>query len=350
MATQANFDIACNLYKEFLSKYSRSHNYKGKNYTHSISSSFVYKLVKNNCIWLLSLIMGVAGYSVYFDDDTEASKIITKEMLDQTGVTDPVLTYKSTITPWSGLTSVGKTPYAPVDKVVTGVGIAHFNRGGLESFYKASALQASLPKIDENGVIIYDNGIMQTELYTIAYNNSPIYGWGMSYGSKKLSLSTITNNTSNLSYVNSNEGKVSLKGKLYDSTIKLIGPEYGKVVGTTSYMSKDEASSFIEWCSVHFSDSRDCLFPPLLWMAKYWAPFFSWHDNERTNSIHVCMLASSVLNSGGLSASSMQGKSEDDIIQRFLDLGKTQKDKEHFQRRIVNTQRAIALLDFIKRV
>jgi hypothetical protein len=115
-------------------------------------------------------------------------------------------------------------------------------------------------------------------------------------------------------------------------------------------MSKDEASSFIEWCSAHFSDSRDCLFPPLLWMANYWAPFFSWHDKERKNSIHVCMLASSVLNSGGLSASSMQGKSEDDIIQRYLDLGKTQKDKEHFQRRIVNTQRAIALLDFIKRV
>lgn len=350
MTDYADFDLDCGHYKEFLDKYASSHNYNGKNYTHSIPSSFVYRLVRDNSIWMLSLIMGVAGYSMYFDDDTESSRVITKEMLDNAGVKDPVLSYKSTLTPWTGVTSTGKRPDDPVSRVTTGVGICHFNRGGLEDFYHAGPVSAELPEADSGKNIVREEGVLKTKKYTISYEGKPVYGWGMGYGSKRLSLSCITNDTKGLSYIGGSEGKTALKGRLNDKTVKLIGPDYGASYGSTSYMSKAEASDFREWCSAHFSDRRDCLYPPLLWMAKYWAPFFCWHDGTKENSIQTVMIASSVYNSGGLSVSSMQGKSPDDIIQRYLNLGSKPSEKEHFQRRIVNTQRAIALVEFIKRV
>ena len=345
---QANFDRACYYYNMFLTKYSKSHNYNGKNYSHSIPSSFVYHLVRDNCIWLLNLIMGVAGYSMYFDEDTETSKVLTKELLDAAGVIDPVVQYKSSIVPWSGLTSSGKSPWAPVDKVVTGVGIAHFNRGGLDPFYHCSPITATLPKIDSTGTIIRDeSGVMQVESYTVCYESQPVYGWGMGYGNNKLSLQCITNNTSGLCYLNSEDGKCALKGKLNDNSIKLIGPDYGAKFDSTSYMTKSEADTFVEWCRYHLMHKRDMYYPPLLWMAKYWAPFYSWHNGTQENTIQAVMMASSAYNSGGMSKESMNGKSAQAIMDMYINKG---SDRDHRMHRIVNTQRAIALLEFIKRV
>lgn len=344
----ASFDTACTYYKIFLNSFSKPHNYNGKNYDHSIPSSFVYHLVRDNCIWLLNLIMGVAGYSVYFDADTETSRVLSKGLLDAAGVVDPVVSYKSSATPWSGLTSSGKSPWAPVDKMTTGVGIAHFNRGGLEKFYKCSPITANLPKVNSTGIIVRnDEGVMQVENYTVYYNNTPVYGWGVGYGDKRLSLNCLTNNPSNLCYENSVEGKCAVKGKFNDSSIKLIGPDYGAKYGSTSYMTRAEATEFVSWCNYHLNQDRDQLYPPLVWMAKYWAPFYSWHDGTRENTIQAVMMASSAYNSGGMSIDSMQGKSAQAIAEMYINKG---DDKDHRRRRIANTQRAITLLEFIRRV
>ena len=345
----ANFDTACTYYRMFLSNFSKPHNYNGKNYDHSVPSSFVYHLVRDNCVWLLNLIVGVAGYSVYFDADTETSKVLTKELLDAAGVVDPVVSLKSSATPWSGLTSSGKTPWAPVDKMTTGVGIAHFNRGGLEKFYKCSPITANLPKVDANGQIVRDaQGSMVVENYTVCYNSKPLYGWGVGYdGGKRLSFQCLTNNPSNLCYENSVEGKCAVKGKFSDKSIKLIGPDYGKKEDSTSYMTRPEATDFVAWCNYHLNHEIDQLYPPLVWMAKYWSPFYSWHNGTQENTIQAVMMASSAYNSGGMSINEMNGKSAQAIAEMYINKG---SDKDHRRRRIANTQRAIALLEFIKRV
>ena len=351
--TLADFTIACTHYSTFLESYAKPHNYNGRKMQHSIPASFLYSLVKDNCIWLLNLIMGVAGYSVYFDSSVESSRVISKEMLDEAGVKDPCLTVSSKIEPWIGLTSSGKSPFAPVDSnpPVPGVGIAHFNKGGLASFYYGNPIQATLPKIDPvTHEIVRVEGVMQTDKYTISVDAEPIYGWGMSYGDKRLPISLITNSTDNFCYENTKAGRCVLKGKLKDSYMKLIGSSYGKPMGETFYMTKEESLLFKDWCQYHLNESRDKFYPPLLWMSKYWAPFLSWHDGTRENTLQVVMLASAVYNSGGLKPSDLQGASLQEIADKYIAKGGTQLEKNHFQRRVANTLRAIALVEFIKRV
>lgn len=342
----ANFDTAVDLYKLFMEKYAKTHTYNGKNYSHSIPSSYVYSLVKSGNVWLLSLIMGVASYSVYFDDSSESSQVISRELLDKAGVKDPCLSYKSSITPWTGTVGEGKSPWQPVDKLTTGLGIAHMQKGGLEPFYKSDPITATLPVVDEEGNIQYnDKSEMLIDTYTFCYQGKPLYGWGMEYGNgKRLSLDCITTNTSGLCYCDGNN-RCYVKGKLHSANMKLIGPSYGKKEGSSEYMSQSEASAFREWCNYHFNIPEDSAFVPLSWMAHYWAPYFSWHKGTQVNSLASIMLASSAKNSGGF-GKELNGLSPDAIIDKYLKGG---NDKEHRQRRVVNTQRAIALATFIYR-
>ena len=345
---QIGLDIALSHYLKFLHSYSKSHNYNGKNYTHSIPSSFVYTLIKDNCIWLLNLIIGIAGYSVYFDDSTESSKVISLDLLNKANVQDPCLKLKSTIIPWTGLLSSGKSPYSPVDKVVTGLGIAHFNKAGLPPFYKGEPITAVMPLVDADHKILRVDGVMQTETCSFTYNNNVLTGWGMEYNGKKLSLDVVTTTPNSVCYSTSEGNVCILKGT--PSVWKLIGPEYGKTVSGNTYMSQTEATQFIEWSKYHLNDSIDCLYPPVLWMAKYWSPFLSWHNGTQENSIQAIMMASSILNSGGTSKDKLNGSSLQAMIDTYVNGVSSQSERDHRARRIANTQRAIALLEFIKRV
>ena len=122
-------------YNQFMNNYAFPHTYNGKLYTHSIPSSFLYNTVNNGCVWLITLIVGVAGYSVYFDLDTETSQVLSLSQLNQAGVRDPVLQYNQSIQPWEGYLSDGRSPMAPTDKMVDGLGIAFINGPDLLPIY-----------------------------------------------------------------------------------------------------------------------------------------------------------------------------------------------------------------------
>ena len=164
-----SMDTALFYYNQFMDNYSFPHTYNGKLYTHSIPSSFLYNTVKDGCLWLVTLIVGVAGYSVYFDSDTETSKVLSLDQLNKSDVRDPALQYNQSIQPWEGLISDGRSPMAPTDKVVDGLGIAYINGSDLLPIYCSYPLQAVLPDYDsETGMIVYDdNGVMQVKRYTL---------------------------------------------------------------------------------------------------------------------------------------------------------------------------------------
>lgn len=346
-------DKAVDYYATFLNKYADAHNYNGKSYKHAIPSSFVYNLVKDDCIWLLTLLVGVAGYSVYFDSDTETSRVLSKELLDSCGVKDPALSYKSSLEPWSGLLSQGKSPTDPISgNVTTGVGIAHYNASGLGKFYKANNVTATLPLIGEDGLIVRKDGVMQTQTYTMCYKQEPICGWGLSYGNKNLPLDALFNNTSGLS-ICTNNGRSALKGNPDGKYYKLIGPNFGSPYKDyTSYMDKVGGNQFLEWCRYHFDpshDPKDPFYPVAVWMATYWAPVLSWHKGTQENTPQAVIALSAFRNSGFPKADSLNGKSLDAIIDAYLKQWSS-NELEHGKRRVYNVLRVIYLVEFIKRV
>lgn len=353
MGDKLSLKTALDLYSEFLDKYWAQQEYKGKYYYHNIPSSFLYKLVKNNCIWLVNLIIGVAGYAIYFDDDTEASRVISKQLLDEAGVRDPVLDY-GTKNPWTDITSEGKQPSNPVNKLTTGVGIAHYNKGGLIPFYKASPLKATLPLFDENGNVQYyvdDKGNEQVrkENYTIVYNNTnkeTIYGWGMrSSSSTNLNKAYIFKNDSGLYLANTNNGLVTIKGNIDESNCLMIGPEYGK---DGDFMTREGAEAFQAWCKYHLENRKDALFPAALWFTNYWAPYYSWSNGKQMNSIQDTMIYSGIANSQGVNTNLCKYPIEE-VMKNFVDT-KDGAESKHRQRRLLNLKRAVALVSFIKRV
>ena len=346
-------DKAVDYYNLFLTKYAERHNYNGTGYTHSIPSSFVYNLVKDDCLWLLTLLIGVAGYSVYFDNDTTASRVISKSLLDECGIKDPALKYKSSLEPWTGLLSKGKSPTDPISgAVTTGVGIAHYNASGLGKFYRAENVNATLPVLDQNGLIVRKDGIMQTTNYTFTYNGEKICGWGLSYGKKCLPIDALFNHSSGLCTC-TNNGRSALKGKTDGKNFKLIGPSFGKQYKDyTYYMDKIGGNQFLDWCKYHFdpkNDPKDPFYPVAIWMASYWAPVLSWHDGTKENSPQAVMALSAFRNSGFPNADKFNGKSLESIIDGYLKIWSSD-ELEHGKRRVYNVLRAITLVEFIKRV
>ena len=402
-------------YSYFMEHYSQPHNYKGYNYTHSIPSSFVYNTIKDGCLWLLTLIMGVGGYSVYFDDDTTVSKVLSLGLLESAGVKDPALKYNSTLTPWVGLLYEGRSPLAPTDNVVSGLGLPYLNGEDLLPIYRADPLQAVLPEIDEkNNTIVYDdNGIMQLKKYSLCFTESdesdeaiensvsinksystsrnrflfsnsmgnghgigshssesfeiyespkiyPIYGWGMSYQTSvenaksenkfcSLPLACVNDNTQQMCYRYSSQGIYCLKTKFAGKDVKYIGSNYGKPIYNTEYMTRLEATPFIEWAKYHLSIEEDSVYIPLYWMANYWAPFLSWRDGTQTNALQVIIMASSILTTKIIKKEDMQGKSLSAITTNFLKQSFSGKEKENLRYIVANTMRVISLLEFIKR-
>jgi hypothetical protein len=239
----ANFDLAGQLYSEFLFKYSEPHDYKGKRYKHHIPSSFVYRLIKGNCVWLLTLIMGVAGYNMYFDDDSEASQVLTLEKLNAAGVTDPVLKYDSKITPWEGKISSGKQALDPVKRPSTGLGICHYQAPTLKKFYTAKTLTAKLPLIDSEGKIIEEDGKRKSSTFTLYCNKKPVRGWGMSYGSKRLQITDVVVDPDGLSY-KEDKDRILLQG-----SEKLLKSKSWKYIGGK------ELIRFAKQCGAIISDS-----------------------------------------------------------------------------------------------
>ena len=158
-------------YLFFMENYALPHNYNGHIYTHSVPSSFVYNTIKDGCLWLITLIIGVGGYSIYFDYDTTISKVLSLDILNQAGVKDPALRYNSNITPWEGLLSDGKSPLAPTDHVVSGLGLPYLNGEDLLPIYRADPLQAVLPEIDllQNKIVYDSNGVMQIKKYSFCF-------------------------------------------------------------------------------------------------------------------------------------------------------------------------------------
>jgi hypothetical protein len=353
----ANFDIAGDYYNKFLKEYADPHNYNGKKYDQHIPSSFVYGLIKDNCVWLLTLIMGVAGYRMYFDDDTIASRVISKEALDAAGVQDPVLRYKSSITPWEGTVSSGKRATDPVKRWSTGVGICHYQGEPFKYLYKGEPVIATLPIVENGKIKMKENGEMEIGKFNIYYKGKPVCGWGMSYsedGLKMLPLSCVSTDTSNLSYCTSiTTGKPILKGNT-KGYWKFIGgpsewgkdyyknnnPSTGQITG--KYMSESEAKSFRAWCEYHFNNEVDALYPALQWMSKYWAPAFSW---PKGNSLNFCIYAAGYANSGFTNLKSYYGQSVEALKEAWPKQGRP--GHEH---RTANLERVEALVEFIKRV
>ena len=188
-------------YNQFMDSYSFPHTYNGKLYTHSIPSSFLYNAVNDGCLWLVTLIVGVAGYSVYFDSDTVVSQILSLDQLNKSGVKDPALQYNQTLQPWEGLLSEGRSPMAPTDKIVDGLGIAYLNGSDLLPIYCSHPLQTILPDYDpETGMIIYDDdNVMKVKRYTLCTKElvtNPEQGESSNNESESINESTEENNTS----------------------------------------------------------------------------------------------------------------------------------------------------------
>ena len=394
-----SMNTALYYYNQFMDNFAFPHNYNGKLYTHSVPSSFIYYTVKDGCVWLLPLILGIGGYSVYFDDDTQTSKLLSLELLNGAGVKDPALVYNSSIIPWEGLLSEGRSPMAPTDKIVDGLGLPYLNGEDLLPIYRADPVQAILPEIDpDNGFIVYNNGVMQTKKYTLCISEevsgedtdiqtsvigrsvrrstkwirseddieeteikyTPIIGWGMSYNNyedennkivySSLPLICVNDSTNSMCYSINSTGVYCLKTKFAGKDIKKIGPNYGKPVDNTEYMTRLEATPFLEWSKYHLNDKLDRFYIPIYWMSKNWSPFISWHKETQTNSIQMIMMASAISSTGILSVDSMQGKSLSAITTNFLNQSLNSNEKDKLRRIVANTQRAISLVEFIKRV
>lgn len=348
----ANFDLAGDFYYEFLHKYSDPHDYNGKNYKHHIPSSFVYRLIKGNCVWLLTLIMGVAGYNMYFDDDSEASQVLTLEKLNAAGVTDPVLKYNSKITPWEGRISGGKRATDPVSRWSTGLGICHYQGQKFKDIYKGVVVTSRLPLIDSNGKIIEENGKRKSAVFTVYYKGKQVRGWGVGYGGKALDKSTIATQTNYIDYENSgNKVILKVKGDISSRVWKFIGgpSEWGKdyhlngkssgeVVG--KYMSESEANQFKDWAKYHFSIPEDALYPAIKWMADYWAPYFSW---EGGNTLNLCIYLAGYANSGFTNITRFNGQSVEALKEAWPKQGRS-----HPEHRTANLERVEALMTFVK--
>ena len=175
----------------------------------------------------------------------------------------------------------------------------------------------------------------------------------MAYGDKKLPISCVATDISNFGYYCNDSGKVVLKGKT-TGYWKFIGgpsewgkdyylnnnPSSGKVTG--KYMSESEAKAFRDWCAYHFNDATDAIYPALQWMAKYWAPAFSY---PKGNSLSFCIFAAGYSNSGFSNIKSFYGQSVEALKEAWPKQGRS--GHEH---RTANLERVDALVSFIKRV
>lgn len=336
---QINMDAACVIYKKFLAKYAKSSS-------HSIGSSLVYEMVSGGHVWLLQLLMGIAGYTLTFEKETAA--YFSADKMAAAGITDPVNRYSSKIAPWSGKTSSGKNPYDPVSNASLGIGIAHYQAGALASFYSGATLTCSVPTFDAAGDVIIENGSVSKEGIVLTYENVPVRGWGVAFGGgKKLDMHRLFTDAKGLSYSIS-QGVAVLTGKMQGGNMRWVG----KLNTTQPWMDAAwQKNNIIPWCTEHLEDPVGCLFPPLKWFADYWVPAIALSLHNKQDDVTHSMLISAIANSAGFGgANKYAAYDAQNIVSQYVpNLGKNAQ-LAHDERRMVNTLRAIEIVKFIRKI
>ena len=332
----------CPLYNEFLTKYSNSSD-------HSIGSSLVYKLIKSNQLWLLSLLVGVAGYSVRFEEET--SSVLSKELLDASGVIDPVTKYKSSIKPWTGRIAGGKNPGDPVTNRSLGIGIAHFQAGALSGFYKGTNLSCSIPLFDKDkNPIMNDNGKVKTEQAFIKIKGEPVHGWGLDYDNRRLNIQYLFKDCTRV-YTKNEDDMCVCCGDINGKNIKWVG--YNSNELDKPWIDRNwQESNIIPWCKYHLNDEKGRFYPPLKWFCGYWTECLIMSINSGHDDITHTMLLTGIANSGGSgTARKYANYDTDTIVAKYtpqLSENKQIVKLSHNEKRMLTFLRAIQLVKYLK--
>lgn len=332
----------CSIYNEFLTKYSTSND-------HSIGTTLIYRMIQSNQLWLLSLLMGVAGYSVRFESET--SKVLSKDLLDAAGVIDPVVNYKSNIKPWTGRIAGGKNPGDPVTNRSLGIGIAHFQAGALAGFYKGTNLSCAVPLFDTNGnPMLNDKGKVKTEQAFLKIGGNSVRGWGLNYGNNTLNINYMFKDCSKI-YTKNEEDMCVCCGSVDSKNIKWVG--YNSNDTGKPWMDRNwQESNIIPWCQYHLNSEGGRFYPPLKWFCGYWTECLIMSINSGHNDITHTMLLTGIANSGGSGTAKKYADYDvETIVSKYAPgLSKSGQidNLSHDEKRMLTFLRAIQLVKYLK--
>jgi hypothetical protein len=288
---------------------------------HTIPSEFVIRCVNHNAIWIIALLIGVAGYAIEFSEST--SNRLSIELLNKHNIYDPCFKRGLVSKPWVQKTSLGKRPTDPICKQdKSGLSIANFDAEGLIDFYTEKSL-------------VIDNKV-------ITLNDEPIKGWGLSYDDDKyLSLSSIFWNYDIASLYRSNtDDRVYLSNKRLN---ELIPKCVGSSTESRNFQVWDR-NLWYEWSRYYLTGEgankiNNRVFPAAKWFCSYWWPYFKSYKNEK--DIEKVMMLSAIANSTTVLANKLIGKQINEMIGSY-------GTNQHRRHRVYNMLRAIELVKFIQ--
>lgn len=325
------------LYKEFIDKkYYESAD-------HTIPAEFVARCVKEDAIWLVNLLIGVCFYAVKFDKSTES--YFSPELLKKAGFVDPCIKGCGVKIPWEQKTSIGKSPIDPKSlNETSGLGIANYDSSGLLDFYTAKKLTATLPIKDSDGNIKFDsNGNSIKDTKVVTFEDNIIRGWGLKYGEKTLAVKDVCWNPY-IACIETQDGVVCLACSRPDSIdYKCVGASNSEK--NLPYHNRKDWYAWTRYFLIGdgAKDSNNIVFPAAKWFCSYWSPYYAWGEKKRSHSIEQTMMLSSIANSSPSMAKMNLGKSVDQMIRAYA-------TNDHRKRRVYNTQRAIAIVKYLKQL
>ena len=325
------------LYKEFIDKkYYASAD-------HTIPAEFVARCVKEDAIWLVNLLIGVCFYAIKFDESTES--YFSPKLLEKAGFVDPCVKGCGIKIPWEQKTSIGKSPIDPKSlNETSGLGIANYDAAGLLDFYTAKTLTSRLPLKNAKGEMQFDNnGKLITETRNITFDKNNIRGWGLKYGSKTLAVKDVCWNPY-IACIETQDGVVCLACSKPDSIdYKCVGASNSEK--NLPYHNRKEWYAWTRYflTGEGSKETNNIIFPAAKWFCSYWSPYYAWGEKKKTHSIEQIMMLSSIANSSPSMAKLNSGKSVEQMIKAYA-------TNDHRKRRVYNTQRAIAIVKYLKQL
>jgi len=319
---------ALDLYREFVDKgYSSSKD-------HALPAEFIARCVKQDAIWLVELLVGVAFYAIKFDDSTKS--YFSPELLKKAGYTDPCVDKGLVKRVWVQTTSTGKTHTDPrYESEISGLSIANYDASGLIDFYTGKILTASLPRLNENNTLV-----SVTEKKEVTYKGKQIKGWGLSYGNSKLTLDNVCWNpkigwiddSCNLCCKDTDDLKFKCVGAS-DSSKNLPSDDRKIWYAWSRYYLTGEGSKIV----------NNTIFPAAKWFCSYWAPYYSWQKDGKLQDTDQIMMLAAIANSTPSLAKKLFGKPVQQMIESYA-------TNSHRKRRVYNTMRAISIVKYLKSV
>lgn len=329
---------AAQLYRDFVTTDADSR-------THTVSSAWIYRCIAGRHTWLLSLIMGVAGYAVRWD--AASSSVLSAELLQAAGVVDPAHAAYRSLAPWTGKTSTGKHPRDPVANPSLGLSIAHYQGAALADFYRATPLRAQAPVYTDAP---WPQAYAGTKSRPIHCDGAPVRGWGLQYQhggqSRVLELPQICTDAS-AAHCLTDGACTYLAGTISGRLLRWVG--YNERDAQRPWMERQwQREALAAWCTHHYSTAAGLVYPALRWYASYWLPALVLSCEHAQNDVTHTMLLAAIANSRGFGgARPYAPHPASAIVERYVPrLGHTER-AGHDERRILNTLRAAALVRYL---